>query len=642
MKGHDDIDRILAQRHWLRGLARSLARTEVDAEDLAQGTLAAALAGPVPPLRSPRAWLGQIARNLSTKGAARDRARRAREEDVSRTEATDSAARSAASMETFSLLSRLVLDLDEPYRTVITLRYGEDMAPRRIAAELGIPPSTVRTRLARGLAQLRAELERRDPEGRWLASLSPVALAADGTRRAAVAAAAVALVAGLGVIGSKLLGRGPAEGGGPPPVVRPADVESEDEARLDLGAPVEGPAEPDAPRKEAAAMAAPVPTAAEPEAPAAAPSELSAPPAGTIEVLVTVGGEPLTRGEVLLALDQAIGMVRPTPGLRLGGTVPTQQRTLGPTGRVRFDGLAPGLWKVAVCLREEHSAQVTVTLPEDVGETVEVALFDNAIHGHAWDEEGVPVADAWVTLSRSRHDPRGQLTRTDANGAYRMDLVWPGPSYIGLHTNTSHPDHTNRVSPMERVTVPAEGELRHDFGSPRGIARVTARLITRGGERPVLARGITLRCDEVEGNAYNEGELSNGTGYTAELRLGEGAWGLAIDDPLDPGKRLPIQVLEVGTSDLELDVTLPGARVVVDLEGVADAEGTYLRVTRPGKNWTYWGGARAEDGRWIIDGVLPGEWDLHASDRAGARGGPVRIQVLEEDVELSATVALSR
>ena len=53
-----------------------------------------------------------------------------------------------------------MLALDEPYRTVILMRYYEDLTPSQIAEHLGLPAATVRTRLRRGLERLRSMIPR--------------------------------------------------------------------------------------------------------------------------------------------------------------------------------------------------------------------------------------------------------------------------------------------------------------------------------------------------------------------------------------------------------------------------------------------------------------------------------------------------
>lgn len=58
-----------------------------------------------------------------------------------------------------SLAREAVDRLDEAYRSVVTLFYLEDYSYPEIAEILGIPMGTVKSRLARGLAQLQARLQ---------------------------------------------------------------------------------------------------------------------------------------------------------------------------------------------------------------------------------------------------------------------------------------------------------------------------------------------------------------------------------------------------------------------------------------------------------------------------------------------------
>ncbi|WP_195210402.1 RNA polymerase sigma factor [Actinomarinicola tropica] len=55
-------------------------------------------------------------------------------------------------------LRDLLLDLPERQRTVLVLRYVEDLADDEIAATLGCRPATVRSLAARGLAAIRKEM----------------------------------------------------------------------------------------------------------------------------------------------------------------------------------------------------------------------------------------------------------------------------------------------------------------------------------------------------------------------------------------------------------------------------------------------------------------------------------------------------
>ncbi len=58
----------------------------------------------------------------------------------------------------FGTLERAVRQLPEKYRALILLRYGEEYGNREIAAMLGIPESTVATRLARARDALKRKI----------------------------------------------------------------------------------------------------------------------------------------------------------------------------------------------------------------------------------------------------------------------------------------------------------------------------------------------------------------------------------------------------------------------------------------------------------------------------------------------------
>lgn len=67
-------------------------------------------------------------------------------------------------------VSEAVLALPEPYRSVVSLRYYEDLSSAQIARRLGVPEATVRVRLMRALERLRRKLDRTFGERRaWVA-----------------------------------------------------------------------------------------------------------------------------------------------------------------------------------------------------------------------------------------------------------------------------------------------------------------------------------------------------------------------------------------------------------------------------------------------------------------------------------------
>ena len=106
-----------------------------------------------------------------------DYRRRRREQRSARPEAVPSAAEMASREELRRHIGEAMLALDEPYRTAIWLRYREELPPRDVASLLDVPVETVRTRIKRGLALLRSELDREHgSRDSWLSALAPIVL----------------------------------------------------------------------------------------------------------------------------------------------------------------------------------------------------------------------------------------------------------------------------------------------------------------------------------------------------------------------------------------------------------------------------------------------------------------------------------
>jgi RNA polymerase sigma factor (sigma-70 family) len=173
-----DITTLLAEAHWLERLARSLTGDPVEADDLVQDTYAAALRSPPDTDKPIRPWLRRVAINLA-RMRHRVRTRRAATESVLEIQAQP--VRDAEQLLERARLERrlaeLVLELDEPFRTTVLLRYREGLRAEQIAKQQGIPAGTVRSRLKTGIDRLRRELA--DDERRQLRALfAPLALAA--------------------------------------------------------------------------------------------------------------------------------------------------------------------------------------------------------------------------------------------------------------------------------------------------------------------------------------------------------------------------------------------------------------------------------------------------------------------------------
>ncbi|HVS11665.1 MAG TPA: sigma-70 family RNA polymerase sigma factor [Planctomycetota bacterium] len=199
---------LLAEASWVRRLAQWLVGDPTLAEDLAQDAWVAALERR-PDARGERGlrdWLALVVRRRASKVRRREAARQDVERAAARDESVSGGQELVERMQLQRLLAEAVLTLEEPYRSAVILRHLDGLAPEEIARRQGCTNACARQRVARGLAQLRAELDRRSGGDRsaWSAALAAVLdLAPSGAP--AAAAATVVGIAGGGIVASKLV-----------------------------------------------------------------------------------------------------------------------------------------------------------------------------------------------------------------------------------------------------------------------------------------------------------------------------------------------------------------------------------------------------------------------------------------------------
>ena len=184
---------LLEHVEFLRALARSLLRSEADAEDVVQQTLLTAMERPPAP-GNLRAWLATVTRNFARMTYRRRERARRREFAAARAESAPSPAEIAARMEMERRVVDAVHDLEEPYRSTLILHFYDGMQPTEIARHLGVPASTVRVRLKRGLDRIRARLEEKSGRRALMAGLLLLAQQAKPARRFRWAAALLVAV----------------------------------------------------------------------------------------------------------------------------------------------------------------------------------------------------------------------------------------------------------------------------------------------------------------------------------------------------------------------------------------------------------------------------------------------------------------
>ncbi|MEE8467994.1 MAG: RNA polymerase sigma factor, partial [Planctomycetota bacterium] len=162
---HTAADELALHAEWLRRLARALAGDEAEAEDVAQATWERVLDDRVAGGFRLRPLLARVARTLAWRRRRTDSRRRGRERAAARRDVWPSAAEIAARGELAERLAQALDALDESQRTVIVMRYFDGSSSAEIARQLGLPAATVRSRLKRGLEELRVRLGSHRDEG---------------------------------------------------------------------------------------------------------------------------------------------------------------------------------------------------------------------------------------------------------------------------------------------------------------------------------------------------------------------------------------------------------------------------------------------------------------------------------------------
>ena len=184
------MEKLLSNAAWMRGLARSLVRDEATAEDVVQDAALAVLEYPPQNVEAPEPWLRGVLRNLALRSRRSTKRRARRERQAARSERVElDPAVLVERAELHQKVVEAVLRLDEPYRSTVLLRHFEGQAAEEIARMTGTPSATVRVRLHRAHLELRRRLDSNfGTRAAWCALLVPLAL----EREALAASTAVA------------------------------------------------------------------------------------------------------------------------------------------------------------------------------------------------------------------------------------------------------------------------------------------------------------------------------------------------------------------------------------------------------------------------------------------------------------------
>jgi len=510
---------LLENRDFLRLLARKLVYDEHAAEDVVQQAWLAVLERP-PRYRGPlRAWLAGVVRNLAFSTLKREGERSERESRAARAEAIHRD--EAQDLEQQQLVMDSVHALRQPYRSTIYLRYYRELSPGEIAQLQGISVATVKTRLRRGLEQLRADLDHRHDRSRarWCTALAPFAglggivppsgaLPVAGLLKSLILMNKTVLATLCVVVLSALASVAwyvtrPPEGGDLPPGISAPGVEPDGNEGLTGGAatdPAQADDESGAEKRTA--------LAAEPAGPSAA--GVAPPDEQLVGRVVNELGRPIEGAEVAL-FDSSSPWV-PTFGLdpsAFDGMASTRTDREGrfalPQGEagtghlsVGADGFAP--FRKEVTLGDPSAS--------DVGECVlDPGVF---LSGRVVDPGGAPVAGAEVRRPfRSAHgemvvfgghDPTPIVATTDRAGRFSIARQAVGPWKLRVQSEDHPPTEIEGQTdhPGERVA-----DLLVTLAQGYEIAGQVIGLPADGDET-LHVRAVPLREDD-------EGGLGLGT-----------------------------------------------------------------------------------------------------------------------------------
>ncbi len=622
MQPRDDLsaEQILSDSAWLRRLAARLVSDAAERDEVVQRVWLEALAH-APPTANLRPWLTTVARNVARMRFRSDARRRSREEAATEPARVVTPEELVDRVETERAVAGELLAVSEPYRTTLLLRYYEDLSAADIARRLGVPAATVRSRLKRGLDELRGRLDTRAGGDRrsWSLALVPTALLARSSHAMAigiggllimktsanlVAAVALLVAFALGVVALQ----------------RRQSLSAAELSRAHAGVAWH------TARGIGTSLRAPATLGG-----VAIPDWFGqrGAPIRRIAGRITVDGAPV-----------ADALVELGSGLSDAGVLPTATRRTAADGRFDFGVLPPARYTLAAS-KADHSPAVRELDTRDptiAADRVELRLGGCAarLFGQVSDTSGGPIVGARLCYAPPR---AAACVLSDGSGAYRMCLT-PAQQWVEV-TAKGYGAVDASVYPMNRParrdfsltpeSIVVGRVVRADDGSP--IARASVRSASGELGRRVAAPNAAVTDER---GRFTLSGLAPG-----RHRLFAFANGLAAVDPtevtVEAGRTSAEIVLRLGAaariSGVVTDGRQPvaGARISVDggtpIMGGAVAVARVDAVTQPDGTFTLEAAPRGSV-RFLVDGYEVASPTTLVLDRPQLEGVRVVVRAL--------------
>jgi len=599
-------------------------------------------------------------RNVAWQMNRAERARREHEERALSPEPAAPADDLVAEAELQRRVVDAVLALDEPYRSTLLQRFFRGLSAEEIGKREGIPAATVRSRLKRGLDQLRSKFsdEQHVNRGAWIALVLPAASLKPAAATSAVALSVggvvmsvKAVISGLAVIAliatAFVLGM---QDGEPP---EPAAGDSSVAADV-------APAAPEASLREAIE-----------EQPSAATTE------GTARQVDPIRRETVPAGGTVLA-GQVVDAATSAPvenffvqvwDLGDGGSKPlgsvVRQSVNSPEGRFRLPLDRQGLYRLSVSSSRHASKRLDdLRLDDASGLTDLVIQLDSgrAVSGRVVDDRtGAPVEGAVVGTAQGEQGAMSDLTwllrgepelclhaKTDAEGRFTLSGLEDVSQKIAA-VQADYAEGWQQLIPSEVESVEIRlrrgpvihGTVFGDDGTPKAGAWI--RML--GGEIP-LNRMVVSGQD----GTYRTPPVRPGT---VELY----ACPPADSDQDEFGFSSEWLAAKVEDADVQLDFGV--SREYATWRGTLSGErgerepGARIMASFRPPDWTGFehleGHSRSEvcdrEGRFEFRKLPPGQYSLYVRLEDGSSAGwpPAvylkRPGVIEQDIRLGSATA---